>query len=393
MRITRVRAHALSVPIPLPLREGTVGSDCVVVVIETDDGAIGYGACSTRELASSTTAFIDEIAAPFLLGADPRNTERIWELMLRRLNIRGQGGVWSVAMSAIDVALWDLKGKHFGVPVHTLLGGAHSRLPVYVTFGFAEYSTEELVEIARSLVAEGHRGLKMIVGGYRDPRVNRIDDAELDREHDARVARDAERVWAVRDAIGPDVDLMLDANYTFTYSEALRLCELVADARPAWFEEPVRMNDHRLLAALRQHTAIPIAAGQELGHLWAHRELVVAGAVDIVQPNVCMGGGFTEAVRVAALARAFNLPIAVGGGWQHHNMHLHGGLAGGGLVEFHWLSWRMAEALYGEVPVPRDGWVALSDAPGLGLDLLDDALERFEVRGDRALRPAPPAGH
>jgi L-rhamnonate dehydratase len=147
----------------------------------------------------------------------------------------------------------------------------------------------------------------------------------------------------------------------------------------AWFEEPVVGNDPELLAELARQTSIPIAAGQELGNLWAHRELVVRHAVDIVQPNPCHGGGYSEAAKIAVLAEAFNLPIAAGGGQPFHNLHLHAGVQNGGLVEYHWLSWKVGEQIFDHPPLPEGGSVSVPAGAGLGFEPRLDVLAEHRL--------------
>jgi L-alanine-DL-glutamate epimerase-like enolase superfamily enzyme len=173
---------------------------------------------------------------------------------------------------------------------------------------------------------------------------------------------------------------MIDANYLFSFNRALELCKLLEPYHITWFEEPVYQNDALLLADLRRHTSIPIAAGQNEGHRFRHRELIANHAVDIAQPNVCHVGGYTEAVKVAALAQAFNLPIANGGGWPHHNMHLQAAMANGWRVEFHFEMWGVGDKIYKEPPAPVNGWVTLPETPGLGLEPRFDALKEFEEK-------------
>jgi L-rhamnonate dehydratase len=300
---------------------------------------------------------------PFLRGKNPVETERIWHQLYTTFNPRAQTGMWSSAVSAIDIALWDIKGKYYKEPVWRLLGGAQNPVPAYVTFGLKQYTKEQLVEVAKSFVEQGAHRLKMVVAV--EPETPRVD---------------AERVQAVREAVGDKVELMIDANYLFSFNRALELCKLVEPYHITWFEEPVYQNDAHLLADLRRHTSIPIAAGQNEGHRFRHRELIVNRAVDIVQPNVCSVGGYTEAVKVAALAQAFNLPIANGGGWPHHNMHLHAAMANGWRVEFHVDMWKVGEAIYQNPPAPKDDWVTLAEKPGLGLEPRLEALKEYEEK-------------
>jgi L-alanine-DL-glutamate epimerase-like enolase superfamily enzyme len=217
--------------------------------------------------------------APFLRGKNPLETERIWNQLFKQFNPRAQTGMWSSAVSAIDIALWDIKGKHYKEPVWRLLGGAQNPVASYVTFGLKQYTRDQLVEVAEQVVAQGEKRLKMVVAA--DPENPKVD---------------ADRVQAVRKAIGDDVELMIDANYLFSFNRALELCKLVEPYHITWFEEPVYQNDAALLADLRRHTNIPIAAGQNDGHRFRHRELIVNHAVYIA-PNVCSVGGYTEAVK------------------------------------------------------------------------------------------------
>jgi L-alanine-DL-glutamate epimerase-like enolase superfamily enzyme len=362
MKITDVRATLHRIPVDMPLLKEKIWTPIVFVAVETDQGVTGYGLTRAAQRFGARE-FINREAGPFLRGKNPVETERIWQQLYKTFNPRAQTGMWSSAVSAIDIALWDIKGKHYKEPVWRLLGGAQNPVPAYVTFGLRDYTQDQLVEVAKSFVAQGEHRLKMVVAvDSENPNV------------------DAERVRAVREGVGEKVELMIDANYMFSFNRALELCKLVEPYRITWFEEPVYQNDAHLLADLRRHTSIPIAAGQNEGHRFRHRELIVNHAVDIVQPNVCSVGGYTEAVKVAAMAQAFNLPIANGGGWPHHNMHLHAGMANGWRVEFHVDMWKVGETIYQNPPAPSRGWVTLAEAPGLGLEPRLEALKEYEEK-------------
>ncbi len=360
MKITEVRASLHKIPIEAPLLKEKLWTSIVLTVAETDQGIAGYGLTRGGQRFGAKE-FINREVAPFLRGKNPLETERIWNELYKTFNPRAQTGMWSSAVSAIDISLWDIKGKYYKEPVWRLLGGAQNPVPAYVTFGLRQYTVEQLVEVAKQFVARGEHRLKMVVAV--DPEAP---------------ATDAVRVRAVREAVGENVELMIDANYLFSFNRALELCKLVEPYRITWFEEPVYQNDARLLADLRRHTSIPIAAGQNEGHRFRHRELIVNQSVDIVQPNVCFVGGYTEAVKVAAMAQAFNLPIANGGGWPHHNMHLQAAMANGWRVEFHLDMWRVGEAIYMNPPAPDHGWVTIPETPGLGLEPRWDALKEYE---------------
>ena len=351
MHVIPVYVHLLDRSMPRPI---------VFVRVDTDEGITGYGLTGgiqrfgVREL-------INKELGPLLKNRNPLETENLWNLMYLTHNPRSQTGVWSSAVSALDIALWDIKGKHYKEPVWRLLGGARKQVPAYITFGLLEFDRDQLVAMAKNFVHQGQDKLKLVVA---------INDAQDPVE-------DAARVKAVREAVGDNVQLMMDANYLFSFSNALDLAKRVEPFRITWFEEPVYGNDALLLADLRRKTTIPISAGQNEGSKFRHRELLLHGSVDILQPNVCYVGGYTEGAKVAAMAQAFNIPIANGGGWPHHNMHLQGAMANGWRVEYHYLMWRVGETIYKNPPGPEKGWVTLPETPGLGLEPNEEALAEY----------------
>ena len=368
MKITRVHATVHNVPVPVPLLDETVSRPLVFVTIETDEGITGYGLTGPIQR-FAVCEFINREIGPKIVGQDPAETERIWHQLYVELNPRSQTGTWSSGVSAVDIALWDIKGKWLGQPVWRLLGAAQKTVPAYITFGLLEYDTEQLVEVAKGFVAQGEDKLKMVVG------INH-ERAAAGRGAEDPLA-DAKRFIAVREAVGPDVQLAMDANYLFNFQNALKLAKAVEEYNCEWFEEPVYGNDARLLHDLRMRTSVPISAGQNEGHRFRYRELLVNGAVDILQPNVVYCGGYTEGVKVAAMAQAFNLVIANGGGWPHHNMHLQAAMANGWRVEFHYPMWKAGEMIYKDPPGPHGGATTLTEAPGLGLEPRFDALEEY----------------
>ncbi|MCG8512355.1 MAG: mandelate racemase/muconate lactonizing enzyme family protein, partial [Rhodospirillales bacterium] len=232
----------------------------------------------------------------------------------------------------------------------------------YITFGYPFFDIDQLIEYARKFIDDGETKLKMVVandkGGWRE---------------------DARRIRAVRDAVGDGVDIMIDANYRFTPHDALMLCRAVEDCNLTWFEEPLHQNDARALADLRSRTTVPIAAGQMEGHRWRIRELIEKHAVDLLQPNCCYNGGYTETVKAAHLAQAYNLQIANGGGWPIFNMHSMAGLMNGWMVEFHWGMWQAGQKFFVGSPGPEKGKVKIPDAPGLGFEPNREALADCRV--------------
>ncbi len=376
MKIVRVAATPLNVPVKLDAGgiEKKIALSVCLVEIETDSGLTGHGLTGITEEEVIAT-IVNEIAAPALLGADPLAHEAVWEKLYWLLSPRGQTGYASHAIAAIDVALWDLKGKHLNQPVWRLLGGARRKVPTYTTFGMGGYDRAELAAVAKWWHGKGHKRLKMTAGQHA---LARRDEprpiAEL-------IAEDARRVRAVRDAVGADAEIYVDANCSLDGYHAARLARSIEDCEIAFFEEPVKENDIPSLLALKRETRIPLAAGQNEGLAWRFRDLIAARCIDVVQPNVVIGGGFTQCIRIAGMASAFNLPIDNGGAWPFHNMHLHAGLAHGGLVEYHYPAVRVCEAIYGTLPAPMDGWLELPETPGLGFSPSAERIKELARAG------------
>ncbi len=361
MKIKSIKATLHMIPTEVPLLKHPIKRRFVFCEVETDDGVKGHGLTGGTYLPHATITAINKEFLPVLKDMDPRDTEAIHEKVWWKMNQRSMTGVISGALSAIDIACWDIHGKATGRTVAQLLGGARDWAPTYCTFGFPEYDMDQLKQAAKDRLAEGHRRLKMVVG------VNKGGWQE-----------DAKRVRAVRDTIGPDIELMMDANYKFQPVEAKMLCRAVEDCNLTWFEEPLYANDARAMADLRHSTRIPLSAGQMEGHRWRLRELIDRQAVDIIQPNCCYNGGYTETQKVAHMAQMYNVPIANGGGWPLHNMHSMAGLMNGWRVEFHLDMQYTGEKIFVNPPKPENNIVKIPNAPGLGLtpnfDVLKDSL-------------------
>ncbi len=375
MKIADIEILELAnIPVTPPLFKEPVRSGVRLLKVKTDDGLIGLSQIGGF-MQSATAAFIQQELAPFLKGRDPLETERLMHQMLWKFNSRGHAGVWNFGVSAIDVALWDLKGKFYDAPVWRLLGGAQKSIPAYITYGLRAYSKEELAEAAKYWVAKGHHRLKIQVG-----RLNihgQMDVPGASAEHrEENPAEDEARVRGVREAVGENVELMVDANCLMKYDAALRWCKRLEPYNLMWFEEPIVHNDARLLAQLRQQTSISIAAGQR-DSFSTLCELVIGRAVDFLNPNVLSVGGFTMGMKAAAVAQAFNLPIGNG---DHFNLHLHAAVPNGWRAEFHLTNWMVSDILYRELPGPVNGWVTLTEKPGLGAEINEDAVKEYRVR-------------
>ncbi|SFB79465.1 L-alanine-DL-glutamate epimerase [Polaromonas sp. OV174] len=375
MKITRVSATPLNLPVSVSIsgRTKTTSLSVCLVDIETDTGLTGTGmtAITEEEVIGS---IVNDIVAPHLIGLDPMRHEQLWDKLYWLLTPRGQSGYASHAIAALDLALWDLKGKALGQPCWRLLGGARNQVPVYATFGFAFFDREELAEAAKSWVARGFKRLKMTVGHHG---LQRRDEP---RPLDELIAEDVQRIRAVREAVGPEVQIYIDANCSLDYFHALQLAQRVEPYGISFFEEPVSHNDIPNLVQLRSKTSIPLAAGQNEGLASRFRDMLVAGAVDVVQPNACISGGFTQSQRIAGMASAFNTRFANGGAWPHHNMHLHGGLANGSLVEYHSVAVQCCKLVFDGLPEPEAGVLTLPEAPGLGFTPNRERIAELALR-------------
>ena len=381
MKIARVEAIPLNVPVHVEIAgvDRTVALSICLVEIESEDGIVGHGITGITEEEVIAEA-INRVAGPAIVGDDALAHERIWDKLYWLLSPRGQTGYASHAIAAIDVALWDIKGKALGQPVWRLLGGARPRVPVYATFGFYFFDRDQLGEAARIWRGRGFERLKMTVGNQA---LQRRDEPRPLAEV---IVEDEERVRTVREAVGEEPELFVDANCSLDPFHAIKLAHLIEPYGITFFEEPITQNDVPGMADMRRRTSIPIACGQNEGLAFRFRDMLVAGAIDVLQPNVVITGGYTQCAKIAGMAAAFNVPIDNGGAWPFHNMHLHAGLANGGLVECHYIAVEICKRVFRDLPEPEDGWLTLPETPGLGFVPDMDAVR------DLAARPASGGG-
>jgi L-alanine-DL-glutamate epimerase-like enolase superfamily enzyme len=353
----------------------------LLVEVVTDAGLVGIG-----ESAVGSRALIDSELKPFLVGRDPRQIEWLWQEIYHRFGRAGRRGVVLNALSGIDIALWDLLGKVAGLPVHRLLGTYQERLPAYASAGFYQEGKglDALQAEAEAAVRDGFRAFKMKVG--RTPRLVPGPFAHTVGAADLLVADDAAdvaRVAAVREALGPAPELMVDANCAWTLEQALRFAAAVEPYRVFWIEEPVDADMPAASAALAAATPIPIAGYETEVGLAGFTRLIDANAVDVVQPDVAWAGGITECRRIAALAQAKHLAYA-----PHcfssavllvASLHLGASLPNCSLVEIDRNPNLLRSDLLREPLVIRDGYVEVPSGPGLGIELNLATVERYRV--------------
>jgi L-alanine-DL-glutamate epimerase-like enolase superfamily enzyme len=363
-----------NIPVTPPLFKAPVRTQVRLVKVKTDNGLVGLSQLGGF-MHSAAAAFIQQDLLPFLKGKDPLENERLMHQMLWQFNTRAHAGVWNFAVSAIDVALWDIKGKFYHTPIWRLLGGAQKSLPAYITFGLRAYSREDLAGAAKHWVSKGQRRLKIQVGrldirGEMDP------SGAGAEQREESPAEDEARIKAVREAVGDDIELMADANCLMRLDAAVRWCKRLEPYHLMWFEEPIVHNDPHLLHQLRKQTSIPIAAGQ-WENFFKLAELIKQDAVDFLNIHVLSVGGFTMGMKAAGLAHAFNLPVGNG---DQFDLHLHAAVPNGWRAEIHVNNWLAANVVYKGLPELSDNWVTLSEKPGLGLELNEDAVKEFRAR-------------
>lgn len=316
--------------------------------VTTDEGITGEGVTG-RFLADQVAHLLNGGIASAVKNADVLDIEAITATLAKKFNPRASTGVFVSAMSALDLALWDVKGKALDQPVARLIGGARNAVPAYATVGLPAYSETELIAACKKALAEGFHGAKILVGSGR------------------AIADDVQRIRAVRKAIGSG-PLMLDANCSYTVAEAKRLATQVADCDITFFEEPVKSNDILSLAELRRATAIPLASGQMIQSMTWFREVLTAGALDFVQPNAAFCGGISAMLRVMAMAEMYGIPVTSAGGFDAANLPVMAGHAHGGMLEVHGAHAALHER-YATHPEFKDGKLQVPDTPGLGFSL------------------------
>lgn len=349
------------------------GQDALIVRVETDAGITGLGEVDSAPLAAKAT-----IDGPFshttacglgqlILGEDPFETEKIWYKMYRGNIYGGRRGVGFHAMSGIDMALWDIKGKALGLPVWKLLGGGfHQQIRCYASSLFGA-TPEKTGELARRYRDQGFTAVKF---GW--------DPMGQDERTDIALVREGRR------GLGDDADLMIDAGLVWDAKTALQRARAFAEHRIFWLEEPLRPDDYEGYRKLSEGTDVRIAAGEEESNRQSFVELMDRGRIDVVQVDLTRCGGFTEAMKIAALAWDRGIPVANHGFTTYINV----------TAALHWLNsipnalicefvaeeeTNLREHLTRQKLRARDGYLDVPQEPGLGIDLDEEAVARFRV--------------
>lgn len=378
MKIEAVKTHILDHKLSQVFESASMRFDrrqhCLVEIL-CSDGTTGWGECLGP---AAPNAAVVRAYASALIGRDPLETERLWIELYNLLRDQGQRGLTVTALSGIDVALWDIKGKHFSAPISTLLGGRfRDGVKAYATGGFRKQGSDRVSDIAAEVafyVKEGFHAVKIKIG--------------FDVEEDLRV------IAAARDAIGPKTRLMIDANHGYDTLEAIELGKRARHYGIDWFEEPVLPEDLEAYRAVRAGQAIPVAGGETWHTRYGMREPLASRAVDILQPDLCGVGGFSEMRRVADMAAMHGIrlvPHVWGTGIAlAASLQFMAALPPNPprykpvepILEFDRTINPFRQAVLTEPIEHTGGDVAIPDKPGLGIDINRSALREFALKDE-----------
>jgi len=360
MKIKQVKTDVVRLPHEEPLvgapTAGSMMRDYVTVQLVTDDGIEGIGVTGfAGRLMRSLKAAVEDFGA-LVIGEDPLRGEAVLAKLRAASAPCGPGGIATLALSAIDIALWDIRGKAYGTSLARLLGGLRERVPAYASGALMRTSALRDVERAASaLVDKGYRQMKtqMAVDGLTP-------------------AQEIERIRVVRNTVGADIALMVDINQRWSVHEAMAIGARIEDLGLTWLEDPTSAIDHQGLAEIASALTTPVCAGEYLYGIEPHRQSLVHHSVDIVMIDVLRAGGITGWMKIAAMAEAFNRPV-VSHLLPEIQVHTIAAAPNGMTVEYMPWTWRLFE----DPPMPVKGEMTVPTGAGLGLKFAPDLFEKY----------------
>jgi D-arabinonate dehydratase/D-galactarolactone cycloisomerase len=367
MRITDIRVFPVSARIEKPIRTATFSyqtKDVAIVEVHTDEKVTGVGECFSRFVPEATKLIIEKGFKPMLIGEDPFDVGVLWRKMYNVMRPRGHSRGFAIeAISGIDTALWDIMGKALDMPLYKLLGGSfHKRIKVYAS-SIMLGETQDLVQQAQKYVDQGFRAIKMKIG--------------------YGIAADIEKVRAVRQAIGNDVDLMVDANCAYNVSTAIELGRKLEKCDIYWFEEPISPENVDGYVEVSKALDLPIAAGESLFTRYDFRDIIVRHAVDVIQPSIARAGGISEIRRIIDIASIYDVPIAPFTGLCSAvglaaTLHISASTPDFLIQELETLPNPLRENLLTErIDLQRDSYLEIPDKPGLGVEVSQHSLKEY----------------
>ena len=361
MRISHIHSQVLRLPVDEPLAGGPAvpgaTRDFVALRVGTDAGVEGLGVTFFGgALTGALKAAVDGLGA-LAIGEDPLRVEAIAQKLRAAAGSSGPGGIFTLALAAIDIALWDIKGKALNVSVAKLAGGFRDRVPTYASGALMRtFPLDHVARAASLLVEKGFRQMK----------------TQLALPGDTTPAREVERIRVIREAIGPDIDLMCDINQRWDVRQAISIGSRIEEYHLFWLEDVVAPDDYAGLASVAAGLATPIAGGEYVYGKVPFRHMLEARSVDIVMIDVLRAGGITQWLKIAGMAEAFNLPV-VNHLYPEVSVHLVAAIPNGLTVEY--MPW--SSRLFEEVPAPVNGELAVPEKPGLGLTFDEAAFRRY----------------
>jgi L-alanine-DL-glutamate epimerase-like enolase superfamily enzyme len=362
MKITAVKSQVVRLPVEEPLAGGAGFQrphlDFVTLRLQTDAGVEGVGVSFFGSTLTPALKRAAELLGELIIGEDPLPIESVLRKLRNAAGGAGPGGVSTLALSAFDIALWDIRGKVLGQSIAMMLGGLRNRVPTYASGALARTSPlDDVLKSARILVERGFRQMK----------------TQLALPGDTTPSKEAERARLIREAVGPDVDLMCDINQRWSVNQAIEIGKRVEDVHFFWLEDVTTPDDYAGLARVADALITPLAGGEYLYGMTPFRHMLEARSVDIVMIDLLRVGGIGNWMKVAGMAEAFNIPV-VSHLLPEIQVHLVSAAPNGLTVEY--MPWSFK--LYEEVPVPVNGELSVPNKPGLGLEFNRD-IERFVV--------------
>jgi L-alanine-DL-glutamate epimerase-like enolase superfamily enzyme len=362
MKIQTVSSQVARVPIDEPLAGGPPylrsHNWFVIVQVDTDDGVRGVGLSFFGGPLSETLKHAIDQLGEMMIGEDPLRIDALVQKLRSTAASCGPGGILTLAVAGIDMALWDIKGKYLGQSLAAMLGGLRDHVPAYASGALVRgYPLDHVVKAARTLVEKGFKQMKtqLALPGETTPK------------------KEIERARLIREAVGADIDLMCDINQRWSVHQAIDLGKRLEEVHFYWLEDATAHDDYSGLARIARALATPLAGGECLYGITPFRHMIEAHSVDIVMIDLIRVGGISNWMKVAAMAEAFNLPV-VSHLLPEIHVHLIASIPNGLTVEY--MPWSFK--LFEEVPVPVDGRLAVPTKPGLGLELSRD-FERYVV--------------
>ena len=362
MKITSIRSQVVRLPVDEPLAGGPPyfrsHNQFVTLRIATEDGIEGIGATFFGGALSATLRHAVDQLGEMIIGEDPLRIEAITQKLRGAAASAGPAGILTLAISAIDMALWDIKGKFFGQSLAAMLGDLRERVPTYASGALVRaYPVDHLVKAAQLLVERGFKQMK----------------TQLALPGDTTPEKEAQRARLIRQAVGPDIDLMCDINQRWSTHQAINIGKRVEDVHFFWLEDVTVHDDYSGLARVAEALVTPLAGGECLYGITPFRHMIEAHSVDIIMIDLNRVGGISNWMKVAAMAEAFNLPV-VSHLFPEIHVHLVSAIPNGLTVEYMPWSFRLFE----EVPVPTNGELLVPTKPGLGLEFSRD-IDRYVI--------------